>query len=346
MKKRLSAIMMALGLCAASLTVYAEDTAGAASGEVTAESLLEANAEALKDINSTQAQMTLTLDGGVTVSGEDGAGATSIGLVMNGEFDIASILDPLQIAMEGTYDMSLMGQTMTFGMEMYTITSEDGTMVDSYVKMTDPSGQTADEGWQHTQMDMQEMLASFNELGISDLSDLQNKTIEELFPGMTFEWNITDNSDSYNLATVFAFSSLVPMIEDAFTASGEELPAETKTLIEEIFNGLVLNYDYDINKETNLMTGVHIDFNDSELATLNELISAIINQQTEAQTGTPATASYELVLNDFSMDAAYNYDEVAEITVPADALTTEVYDAQAVSDMLTEMGENATEAAE
>ena len=95
MNKKFLATVLAFSVCSVPFAAYAED--------VTADSLLEASQEASKNVSSMSLNMGLNMDAGLEIS-TDGAAASSFGIAMTGDFDVKTIVDPMQMEMTGTYD--------------------------------------------------------------------------------------------------------------------------------------------------------------------------------------------------------------------------------------------------
>lgn len=317
--KKLLAMTLALSICAAPFSAFAEE-------EVTAESLFAAMQEYSLSVQSMTVPVTLNLDAALTIASAD-APETSIGISMTGGFDMKEILEPMQLAMTGDFKMAVLGQSEEIAMEMYMASSEDGSTFDNYMNMT-AAGE--ESGWQHVTMDMNEMLEA---MGISSMDELGSMSFEEILGGdITLDWAVEETDAEYVLATQLAFSDMMPLIEDALAVSGEEIAEEELLMVESILGSFVMNISYTLDKETKAALSAHVDFNDSDMTIVNQLVSMAMASSMASEDGT--VPEMAIVLNDFSMDMAYTYDDVTEIVIPEEALAAETMD---MNEMMTEV---------
>lgn len=333
MNKKFLATVLAFSVCSVPFAAYAED--------VTGESLLEASSEASKNVSSMSLGMGINMDAALEIS-SNGAAASSFGIAMNGDFDVKTIIDPMQLEMTGTYNISVMGQTMAMDMDMYMIVSEDGSTVDTYAKVTSGG---EDSGWEHQRSSITEVLDMF---GVSSLDELQDKDVQDLMPeGVELDWNVEEGDENYTLSTALMFSQFMPLIEASIEASGETLDEETMGIVESLMDSLGMNLSYSINKESSLPVSMHMDFNNSDLSVFDALITALMTESMTTEGDVDSSdMQCRLILNDLSVDADYTYDDVTEITVPADALATEAVDpTEELQEVLDEALEAASEAA-
>lgn len=317
--KKILAMGLALSMCAVPFTAFAEE-------EVTPESLMEAMEEYSQSVTSMSMPMTMNLNTSLSVASED-APETAFDILLNGGFDVKYILNPMTMSMNGEFEVSAMGMNEGMSMEMYMTSSEDGSTIDSYVNMI-----AADEesGWQHTTMDMTELFAAF---GVSSMEELNSMSVEDLL-GMDslLEWTVEETDSTYELSSQLLFSDLMPIIEDSMGLAGEELGEEEMAIVESLLGAFTMNMSYSLDKETKAALTAHIDFNDSDLTVINQLINMFMSYDSESEEGT--TTETTLTLNDFSMDMTYTYDDVEEIVVPEEALNAETIDANDVLEEL------------
>lgn len=317
--KKILAMGLALSMCAVPFTAFAEE-------EVTPESLMKAMEEYSQSVTSMSMPMTMNLNASLSVASED-APETAFDILLNGGFDVKYILNPMTMSMNGEFEVSAMGMDEGMSMEMYMTSSEDGSTIDSYVNMI-----AADEesGWQHTTMDMTELFAAF---GVSSMEELSSMSVEDLL-GMDslLEWTVEETDTTYELSAQLLFSDLMPIIEDSMGLAGEELGEEEMAIVESVLGAFTMNMSYSLDKETKAALTAHIDFNDSDLTVINQLISMFMSYDSESEEG--STTETTLTLNDFSIDMTYTYDDVEEIVVPEEALNAETIDANDVLEEL------------
>ncbi len=331
MKKKLLATVLAFSVCSVPFAAYAEDAA-----DVTAESLLEAQQEASANVSSMSLGMSMNLDAAMEIS-SDGAAASSLGIAMTGDFDVKSITDPMQMEMTGTYNISVMGQTIAMDMDMYMLVSEDGSTVDTYARVN-AGGE--DSGWEHQQSSISDVLDMF---GVSSFDELKNMDLQDILPeDIELSWDVADNGDTYVLSTALMFSQFMPLIEASIEAAGESLDEETMSIVESLMDSLGMNISCTIDKTSSLASSMHMDFNNSDLSVFDELITSLMAESMTDDETDSSNMQCRLLLNDFSVDADYTYDDVTEITVPADALAAPAIDP---SEELQEVLDDALEAA-
>lgn len=315
--KKVLALTLAFSMCAVPFTAGAEEA-------VTAESLMTAMQEYSQKAGSMTVPMTMNLDAALKMASED-APETSIGFTMNGGFDMKEIVDPMQVAMSGSFKLAMMGESQEMSMDMYMKASEDGSTIDTYARSTEDG---EDTGWQHTTMDMSEFLS---QLGVSSLADLSSMSFEDLLGSdVALDWNVEETDDSYILSAKLAFSDLMPLINTAMESSGQTVGEEEMAIVESLLGSFVMNMSYDLDKETKAAKTCHIDFNDSDLTALNEMISAMMGASEDA------SAQMAIALNDFSMDMTFTYDDVTEITIPEEALNAETVDVNELAEEVAE----------
>lgn len=326
MKKKLLVFALALSMC--SVPVYAEE-------EVTAESVLQGMEDYSASASSEAGSVTFNLDAALNVSSED-APETSVPITMTGSFDVKMIQNPLLMSMNGSMSFSLLGTSEDSSMEMYLSMTEDG-QADTYVKAT--AGEE-ESGWQHTTMAMDDVLDS---MGVSSLEELNTMSMDDLF-GTDLEWTLTEADDTYTLEAQLPFSDMMPLVEASMDAAGEsaQLTDEEMEMVTSLLDSFVMNMSYVVDKETYAPQSAHVDFNDSSLTAVNQLIEAALASSSEDG----STSTVTIALNDFSIDMTYSGDTVESIEIPEEALNTEAVSAEDLAEDAASLAEDATEAAE
>lgn len=329
--KKLVVFLTAASMCLAPASAFAAD--------ITPEELMQKNNEVSEENTSTSMTMPMDFDLGLKMSIpiDAGDGTTTnmdfeMPIKLNGNCDVAMIREPLQMSIKGDFkveSISMMDQVVmpesNMTMEMYMIASEDGTKVDTYTMVDD--GESTPE-WIHQVTDISEVASMFD---VQDLAELDSKTFEELLPDVDFHYELAETDTGYDLGMKIAYADLMPIIQKAIEAESDQLPEgyeEIMDTISGVLGGLTMNYVMGINKDTYQLETIHMDMNDSDLSGLNQVISSIL-----ASSG--QNVAVELTANNFSVDATCSYNDVSEITVPADALATEAVD---ISSMLEEQG--------
>lgn len=354
MKKRYLAIFMGLCLSCAPFGAYAEEAAteaaietateaateAAADDEVTAESLLNA----ANDAASMSGTMKVNLDAGIEITGE---AASSMDISMGGDFDMQMIVDPMQLALEGTYHMSILGEEQDLGLTMYAVMSEDYETLDTYV-LADDGTDSAE--WLHYQSTGDELRSA---LGIADGEDIKTALLNNDFSlsqDLELDWTLEETDAGYVVSSQLGLADIMDAAGSLVTDELEQLgvSAEAVELFAGYLDGIVVNLSYTFDKETKLPSAFHMDLNDSDLTAINDVLSGLLSaasavettdgEETEQETETEAAAAtIAITLDDFSVDGSYTYDDVTEIQIPADALTAPVESIEDLTDSMTEI---------
>lgn len=331
MRKKLTAAMLAATMCLTPVSALASD--------LSAEDIL-AKSEEFQPSSTTIAMpmnVDLSIKMSMPIDAGDGTQTSmdfEIPIKMAGQYDVKTIQEPLQMSIIGDVkvsSISIMGQElmsdMEMNMQMYTIQSEDGSRMDTYALVDDGQSTPA---WVHQQTDMSAVLGG---LGADSLASLNGKTFEELLPDIDPQYEVAESDSTYDVTMKLPFSDLLPLIKKVAESEGS-IPEDSMEMIESVLGGLIMNYVMGINKETYALDTVHMDFNGSDLSSLNDLIASVL------VAGSAEGMSVELTLNDFSVDGTCTYNNVTEITVPADALAAEVVDTSEIESAMEDILEN------
>lgn len=289
----------------------------------TADSVLDSMSQASAEADNMSMDMAMNMDLGIDVG--DGTTTSTIAVAMNGGFKVDYILEPLSMMMDGSFSMSTMGQNQDMAMKMYMVTNEDG-QIDTYTYTEDSA--TGEAGWTHE---------STADLGIdmSSLMEMQGSITAADYAewGLTFELAPeaadVNGTECYLLSTSIDASTLSTMMDKIAELSGEAFTDEDMAVIDQglaFLDGLVMNIEYYVDTATYLPVQMHMDFNGTDLSAINSLITSSMGESAE---GTTVAVN----LNDLSVDATMSYGDVAEITVPQEAIDSAV-DAGSVYDDL------------
>ena len=324
MKKKLLAMALALGMCFTPAFASAESTPSV--DEIEAK-----NKEFSDSITSESIDMGINVDLMISVSGSvetadsDGNPVSQdmnfdIPVVLTGNYLVNAIEDPVQCSMTGDFkinSISLYGTDLlpeqVIKMEIYMAQAEDSNLIDSYITIDDGTG--AEPQWLHQQMDMTQMLGS---MGAESLKDLENKQINEMFPDLDLDWQVTDGGETYDVSGKLNFSDLMPLMEQSMQASGQAADEDVMEITATIIGALVANISSSYDKESGAAVSMHMDMNDSDI---NSILQPIL-EQTLSDSG----MNINIQVNDFSIDATMTYDDVSEIAIPEEALSAEIVD--------------------
>ncbi len=279
----------------------------------TADSVLDSMQQASAEADNMSMEMAMNLDLGVDVG--DGTTTSTIAVAMDGGFKVDYILSPLSMMMDGSFSMSAMGQNQDMSMTMYMVTNEDG-QVDSYVYTEDST--TGESGWTHSSADMG--------MDLDALMEMQSSITAADYAewGLTFELAPeaadVNGTECYLLTTSIDSTTLSTMIDKVAELSGEAISDEDMATIDQglaFLDGLVMNIEYYVDTATYLPIQMHMDFDGTDLSAINSLIAASMGDAAE---GTTVAVN----LNNLSIDATMSYGDVAEITVPQEAIDNAV----------------------
>lgn len=301
MKKKLVLTLATLG--AASMLCGFDNTQ-------TAESVLSQMQEVSNNVNAETMTMDMNMDLAVNVS--DGETTTPVNVTGNGGFDISASIEPFGMQMEGSFDMNVLGQAQTMTMKMYMVPTEDGGIA-SYVYTEDSA--TGEGKWAYQAEDS---------VQISSLKDPSAVTIT---PDQFAEWGIDfalapeaadfNGTECYLLSATVDKVALEQMITKASELTGEEIMTEDVTMVLSLLEGFKMNLEYYVDTATYFPVGMHIDFNGTDLTSVNAMLAGIF---ASAQSEDGSSTSIELILNDLSVNASMAEADSVTITVPDEAL--------------------------
>lgn len=323
MKRKVLAAALTLSMCFTPFTAFAAE----GTSDITAEELLKKESEFSQNAKSMSMDMDMNFDFDFLMSNtsEDGT-PQDFGLTMKMTADmlVEALMDPMTVSTTGTMEM----ETNTPGTEKETVdlntycaVSEDGTKMDVYSEDPETPGE-----WVHTQMDMTETL---KQLGVSSLNEMMTKQPDLSMFGDMSDWKVSENDTEYEVSGQMKFSDMsemiMPAILDSLGASGDET-TETMvtTVVDTVLDCFVINLSYTLDKETCAAKAMHMDFNDSDLSALTDLIKSMLALSGDAEE--MEGLDMNIALNDFTIDATCQYDTVDEITIPEEALNAEVFD--------------------
>lgn len=300
MRKKLFAVLMMLGT--------ASMLCGFDSAE-TVDSVMQKQQEAAAAVTSTDAEITVNAD--VAVNLDD----ATLTAKANGTIDVEVVLAEQAAKVEGSIDVlsPLLAQENTYEFKLYAKPNESGA-IEVYLYTADSV--TGESEWEHD---------SSADMGIN-LNDLTSTattiTVDQLAQlGINFtlapEAADVDGTECYEVSTVIDSTTFSTILTAASALSGQDLTAdESVAMAMEILDGLKINLAYYIDTTTFLPVKMHMDMNDSDLAAIEQLLSAYITSTMQSEEAIAVT----IALNDLSMDMTSVYDTITEIVIPDEAL--------------------------
>ncbi len=293
----------------------------------TAESVLEKMQTASTETPPEAAEIDMDVNVDLSVDISDSTTTSSIGIGASGSFALEANADPMAMSMDGTLNMSLLGQSESLIMKVYGVTSEDGTL-DSYVYTEDSASGEAGT-WQHGSSDLAGLSADDMLEASADL-DLSEWGINfELAP----EAVTVDGTECYLLTTVVDSSSFETILDKASEISGNDLTSDPNTeMVMSMLSGVKIKIEYYVDTASYQPVKFHMDLNDSDLSAISQYLAMSMGEMAEG-------SSVELTLNDISVDASIAYTDAKEIVVPEEALAAP----ESISDSMVGEVENALE---
>ncbi|MDO4323971.1 MAG: hypothetical protein Q4C61_15765 [Lachnospiraceae bacterium] len=293
----------------------------------TVDSLSEKMQEASASVAGATADLTMNVDAAINIS--DGTTDSSLGLSLKGGFGYDISMDPIAMKMDGTMNVSAMGQNEDMALQVYAVPDESGVLKTySYVK----DSTSGEEGWTVESADglnINELMEASKDMSMnfSDLADW----------GLTFELAPeaadVDGTECYLLSTTIDSDSLNTLMQKSSEITGQDVTSDENVgMVLSMLTGLNLKLEYYIDTATYMPVKIHMDMNDSDFSVISTLLNAYLGSA--ASEDAPAS-TVELTVNDISLDMATNYGAAPEITVPQEALDAEASgEAESLEDLV------------
>lgn len=306
MKKK---VLMSLAVVAAASMLCGFDSAE------TLDSLGEKMAAAEVDMKSMSMGMDINLDAALNIS--DGTNTTDMPITASGSLQMDYTLDPIAMKMDGSIDVAALSEGQTTPIESYMVTADDGTMT---MYMKDPTTGSWQAQSDSTGINMKELM---------DAASGQSASFAEMA-----EWGINfelapeaadvNGTECYLLSCKFDSAALNTILQKSSEMTGQDLTAdENVSMVLSMLDGIVMNIEYYVDASTYLPAKVHVDLNGSDLSALN----AFIGQAMGSVMGeSAASTTFDLGLNDFSLDMTLAYNTVDEIVIPDEVLAAPTAD--------------------
>lgn len=276
----------------------------------TAESILQKQQEAVSAAESTSASITINADVSIDLAG------AALTAAANGEIALDILSEGPDLRLEGSIDAlsPLLAQENTYDFRFF-VKNNAYDSPDIYVYYS--NAVTGESYWDHD---------SAKGVDVDSLIRLSSSLNAEKLAALGIEFSLAPEAvengetECYQLSTTLdaaAFSTLLTKLSEL---SGQDLSAnESVILAMKLLDGLKINLSYDIDTTTFLPVSIHLDLNDSELSTVEELLSSYLN----SAIGGDEPLTVGISLNDVSVDAVTTYNTVSEIIVPDEALSAD-----------------------
>ena len=352
MKRKMLATLLAICMCLTPCYAFAEETGS----DVTADEILQKSQEYAADVSSMSATAKINIDLGMKVSNTDEDGAVTehdAGIKGSGSFDLQYILEPLSAVIKGALSLSADGEDTDMDLTEYIAATEDDSKVDVYAQVNIPGQEN--EGWEHMQQDVSEVLkqlgvSSFKELAQGANANEQLKAISDL---ITYEVEETDTEYILTSKTEgdTLTDAIMPLIQSYMESDSDTDDSDSsgvELMVSMVLGMFVINTKTVYDKETCAVKSMHIDLNDSDLDQLSAIASLAMGLDSSDDSGddtdNDAGNDTSFYLNDLSMDVTYDdYNSVKSIEIPEEALKTEITnpedDAADLGDMIEDLAE-------
>lgn len=284
----------------------------------TADDVLQKYVEASKDLGPVNADV--NLDGQAAMEIPDAG--TTIDLTAGGSMKLGGTLDPIQLGLDGTFQLSLMGENLNMGMQMYAVQNDDGS-VSAYTGVDEGDGNGMQ--WSQDTLDAEE---------VSELTELlKNSNVD--FTTMPIEFTLgsqpadVNGKECYALTSVLTWEDVKNVISYSTEAAKalvqqaggdpdeldtEELTGEIASL-DQYLNGLTANLEIDVDTETYKAQKAHLDLNGSDWSALGGVLSESMGLTDDE--GNPM--SVNLSVSNAALDITYDYDTPVSVNVPEEA---------------------------
>ena len=298
---------------------------------MTVDQLQENAKDALAQVTSLSASMSVVADAGLNMKQNTENGA-SMDVPINGTGDVTLQLnmEPLQLGMTVNYDWSAMGQGMNGSMEMYVIENEDGTGA-GYMGNT-VNGQTqwsAGTAGTEEVSQMKEAVQAVLRGDMSAVSTLSpdanvdaaamNEILQQYQDVILDMTQIAPQSatvsgkECYQLTADITGDSLYPFMADALSASGAPVDDSSLPMVQAVMSSMRIKADSLFDVQTCLPVSASIDLGESDFSAIGDMIVSSM-----AGTAGDMTAAFDV--NALKMTADFAFNEPVTITVPEEAL--------------------------
>lgn len=312
MNRKMAAITITMVMAGIPAGVLAEEPA-----DITAQQLFIDAAAYSIEVPGMTGSLQFEGEGSLKISGEDSP-ATSLGAAAGGALTFKKAADPLEMEMNGNFKVGLLGLSINMDMEMYAV--QNGDMLDSYFKGNANGQETP---WEH---DRQKFEGIWEGMDVSGTEEFKEKLEEALDTvKLEIDWEITEETDTYEIAGQLSYGDLLPVIEEM--EGEDDMSAEERAMLENIMDCMKMNVNCTFDKETHALLSAHIDFDDSDMSSLGEMISELFVQgMTASGMNSASQTKVEMELESCAMDMEFGYDSIPEISVPEEALQTAAFD--------------------
>ena len=251
-------------------------------------------------------------------------------IVLNGTIDLDTVKDPLFVKVNGGFDLNVFGQSMKGSMETYGQAEADNT-ISVYTKASLNMGEESDMDidWTKVSMPAGDFQGMTEQIANADLSVFGFELADE---------NAECNGKScYLLSTSKTFADMLEISKGYMDILGQNQPSEEDLQMAQQFTqGLVFNFKYWVDKETNLPAAFEFNMDGSDYSVIQELLSQSQMFGTDEEGN-----AYPVTLNVKALSFVMNFDYegAVDTTIPAEALEAkeadvDVEDAGSLLDMV------------
>lgn len=292
----------------------------------TVDGVLTKMMEASADAESMSMDMDMNID--VSVNIGDETATSTLNVVAGADFLADVVVNPMAMSMEGTIDVSALGEAQTLAMKMYMVTN-DADEMEMYVYTEDSA--TGEGYWEYETtsmegLDMDALMEASESMSLTAADYAEWGIVFELAP----EAADVEGTECYLLTTSLDMNTMMTVMDKAMEKSAEltgedlsadETVAESMAALEEmaaLLEGLKIDIEYYVDAATYETVLVHMDMNESDMTILNSLLAS--SMATTNEDGTTTIPTVDIVINDLSFDFSYDMNTVDSITVPEEAI--------------------------
>ncbi len=257
-------------------------------------------------------------------------GSQTMDVPISGDVEVYSILylDPLQFAVEVSYDADGMGEELSGGVAMAVMESEDGTGMAYLLDGTqDPAPQ-----WQAQAVEAEKItefkdmlrkayqgdLTSLGTVGQTAGTDVDTAALialaEQTSEKIMSQMQVEPGTDTYTMRATLTGDTFASLLSDLMTASGQTVDQTTLQIIQVIMSGLKMEISTEFYANTFLPVHFEADMSESDFSLLSSLLLS-------SMTGSDnSNASASVSVNRLRLSIDYEFNNVDPIELPQEAL--------------------------
>lgn len=296
---------------------------------MTVQELQEKAKSALAQVNNMVIEMEGNAAAAMSISdGTEGGQSMDIPIKGNVELYMNMVIEPLQLAMEVSYEGEAMGQGGSGGIGMAIMEAEDGTGT-AYMISIDANGE--DSGWQAAPVDAETITQAKESLRTSlsgDVSALGSNpalqgtevnmeqmasVMNQISEQVLAKTQIEEGDGTYIVTGNLTGADFSAMLPSILEASGQEVDNMSLQMVQTVVSGLVMNMVSEFDANTYLPISAEIDMSQSDFSGIADLMMS-------SMMGGAEGVSAQINVDELNLSFTANFTDVEPITLPQEAL--------------------------